>query len=302
MNNEEDIKYETTGEYTKLRITANTLVRRGAVMERGIYKSKDGFIKSKINNVVCKSDDEKMQLHSICYMLNKKDSHGNFCSNPKVLEDAIGDWMLNGSKIIKHTHEGGEIDAYVQQLYLVPKGHPIWKEDKYVGAIANVIQFNDAELYKYYKEHEFETSIEGFAEEEQVPVEKSNMFKKMYELIISKLKSEGSIIMKKEDVKESEVKKEEGVVTDTKPEDVKEPEVKKELAQEVIDYVTGIVNELTAKYDAKYDELKGMISNLVPNTEIESVKEVIKEIKKDITLSRESSTIDVKSNKTSLLS
>lgn len=278
MNNEEELV--TTGEYTKLFITANTLVPKGAVQEKGIYKSKDGIIKSKLNNIITKADDEKMQLHSICYMLNKKDSHGNFVSNPKVLEDACTDFMINGNKIIKHTHEGKEIDASVQQLYIVPKNHPLWKEEKYVGAIANVIQFKNAELYKYYKENDFETSIEGEAEEAVVPVENTNLFKKLFKLITNQLKIEGIIPMGNVD----EVKKAEDTTdakTDetVKPEDTKTEEVKKEIDPMIVEFIKTVADEINAKFDAKYDELKKMIEEM-KNGNAEEITELKKSIGK----------------------
>jgi hypothetical protein len=277
--NEEDIEYQTTGKYTKLCITANTLVSRGAVMEQAVFKENGKVIKT-IKHIEKIGDEKKLQMHSICYMLNKKDSHGNYCDDPKVLEDACGDWMLNGSKIIKHTHEGKEIDAYVQQLYIVPAGHPLWKEDKYIGSIANVIQFKDVELYKYYRDNDFETSIEGYAEEEIVQAEKTNLFKKLYKIITNQLKLEGILPMDKD------VKKAEEIVDETvKVEEVKvEEPVKKEIDPMIVEYVTSIVNELISKYDAKYDELKAMIENK-PEAESEDVielKKELKELKKEI--------------------
>jgi hypothetical protein len=281
MVNEDDIEYESTGEYTKLRISANTLVPKGAVQEKGIYKSKDGKVTKNIKTIITKSDDEKMVLHSIMYMLGVKDSHGNFITKAKVLEDACTDFMLNGNKVIKHTHEGKQVDASVQQLYIVPENHPLWNESKYVGAIANTIQFNDVELYKYYKENDWETSIEGEAEEYVIPVEKSNMFKKMYDIIINELKLRGVLPMG-----DIELKKEEAIVDETKPKDevIIEEEVKKEIDPMIVEYVTSIVSELTSKYDAKFDELKAMIEQSTPKEDeavIELKKEVL-ELRKEI--------------------
>jgi hypothetical protein len=289
----DETKYELTGEYSKLIISANTIVPKGAVKEKAIYKSVDGKISSKITSIIAKSDDEKMALHSIMYMLNSKDSHGNFVTKAEVLEDACTNFMLNGSKIVKYTHDGKEIDASVQQLYIVEKNHPVWSDDKYIGAIANVIKFNDVELYKYCKNNDWETSIEGEVEEVSVPIEKTNMFKQLYDKIIKEVKE--VLKMKEPENNTNEVVPEDKVTTD---------EVKKELGQEVIDYVASVVLELAAKYDAKYDELKSMIESIKPSDESEEIVEMkkeMKELKKEIGRSSQIDSVQtVKKSKTLL--
>jgi hypothetical protein len=268
--------------YLKLIITANTLVEKGAVQEEAIYKELNGKILTTTKSLEIRKNDSKMEIESVMYLLNKVDAHGDWVEDPKVLDEAALDFMQNGSKVIKHTHQGKEIEAFVKELYIVPAGHPIWKEDKYVGALVNVIKFKDQELYNFYKENNYETSIEGSVEVEveEEPVEKTNLFKKMYNIIINQLKLEGILPMDKD------VKKAEGDVDETvKPEEVKVDEpVKKEIDPMIVEYVTSIVNEFSAKYDAKYDELKAMIENK-PQAESEDIielKKELKELKKEI--------------------
>jgi hypothetical protein len=292
----DETKYELTGEYSKLIISANTIVPKGAVKEKAIYKSVDGKISSKITSIIAKSDDEKMALHSIMYMLNSKDSHGNFVTKAEVLEDACTNFMLNGSKIVKYTHDGKEIDASVQQLYIVEKNHPVWSDDKYIGAIANVIKFNDVELYKYCKNNDWETSIEGEVEEVSVPIEKTNMFKQLYDKIIKEVKE----VLK---MKEPENNTNE-VVSENKVDGVATDDVKKEIDPMIAEYVATIVNELVVKYDAKYDELKSMIESIKPSDESEEIVEMkkeMKELKKEIGRSSQIDSVQtVKKSKTLL--
>jgi len=128
---EDDIEYELSMEYTKLFIHENTLVPRGAVQEKAIYKSTNGKVYKQIKTIEKVGDDEKLELHSIMYMLNKRDSHGNYCSNPEVLRAACADFMKNGDKIVRMSHEGEQVEASVMELYIVPENHPLWSEKKY---------------------------------------------------------------------------------------------------------------------------------------------------------------------------
>jgi hypothetical protein len=161
-------------EYKKLIIKANALVKRGAVGEKAIFKSKD--------KQIIKSDDTKLEMHSIMYMVAKEDSHGAIINDQKVIEDACLDFMQNGDKRVKLTHDGDFIDAHVMQLYIVPKDHPIWKEEKYIGALATVTKFADEALYNQCKSEGWETSLEGDVVEQEIN-ETDGIVKKVFEMV-----------------------------------------------------------------------------------------------------------------------
>lgn len=304
------------GKFTKLDITANTIVKRGAVGVKAIYKQDNKIVS--VAKIIRK-DDSKLQLHSIMYMLNKVDSHGDYVEDPKVLEDACTSFMLNGSKIVKWTHEGNqEIEAKVQQLYIVPKDHPIWKEEEYVGAIANVIQFEDVELYNKCKDGGFETSIEGYVEEESD--ENGNINKNITDKNKERVDMEdnqetldrfynlsntiSNILYgdTTETVEEKLAKMKVAIEAFSPATDkVKEPEIdskeptediKKELDVEVTTFITSTVEAAIAPLLAQIEELKKLIPSDV-QTQIEEIKKgyekELKEIKKEIVLSIDNS-------------
>lgn len=285
--------------YEKLIITQNTLVERGAVCERAIFKDVNGKIVIKSKEIF--KDDTKLEMHSIMFKLNDPDAHGDIVLNPRVLDDACLDFMLNGNKVMKWTHQGKEVEAYTKELYIVPENHPIWNDPKYVGAIATVIKFNDEELYKYCRDNGYETSIEGYVEEaEEVTkdIEKTPLFKALYEKIINKFKFKE----KENDMAEPEVKPE--VTPEVKPEEV--VEVKKEIPAEIVDYINSIATEIYAKYDEKYDRLLAMIEEVKTSsaTEIEEVKKSyeknLKEVRKDFVLDKVNTQTDAKPRKRGL--
>lgn len=76
-------------EYKRLIIKANALVKRGAVGEKAIFKSKE--------KQIVKTDDTKLEMHSIMYMVNKSDSHGAIVKDAKVIEDACADFTFASS-------------------------------------------------------------------------------------------------------------------------------------------------------------------------------------------------------------
>jgi hypothetical protein len=327
------------GKFTKLNITANTIVKRGAVGVKAIYKQDNKIISAA---KAIRKDDSKLQLHSIMYMLNKVDSHGDYVQDPKVLEDACTSFMSNGSKIVKWTHEGNqEIEAKVQQLYIVPPGHPIWKEEEYVGAIANVIQFEDVELYNKCKDGGYETSIEGVVEEsdegENINKDITDKNKegnkmednqetldKFYALsnAISNILYGDTTKTVGEKLAEMKVAIE--AFSPTEPELAKEPEkepekgaetkpdeelpVKKELDAEITSYVTSTIEAAIAPLLAQIEELKKLVPSVVTPEMIEEIKKgyekELKEIKKEIVLSIDNSgaTAPTKSVKKTALS
>jgi hypothetical protein len=266
-------------EYKRLIIKANALVKRGAVGEKAIFKSKE--------KQIVKTDDIKLEMHSIMYMVNKSDSHGAIVKDAKVIEDACTDFMANGEKRIKLTHDGDFVDAKVMQLYIVPADHPIWKEEKYIGALATVTKFGNEELYNQCKSEGWETSLEGDVIEEEIS--EDSIVKKVFEMVKKMFGKEITIM--KEDEK--------------KPE--KEAE-KAELTPEMKDAVIAVVNEAMAGLTAKYEELNTKINALSGETSAvsetaKSFDEKIREIRKDFALDKTPApVIDTTLVKKSLLS
>ncbi len=272
-------------EYKKLIIKANALVKRGAVGEKAIFKSKE--------KQITKTDDTKLEMHSIMYMVNKFDSHKAIIKQAKVIEDACLDFMVNGEKRIKLTHDGDFVDAKVMQLYIVPADHPIWKEEKYIGALATVTKFGNEDLYNQCKSEGWETSLEGDVEEEEIS--EDSIVKKVFEMVKKMFGKEIPIM--KEDEK--------------KPEDLKEPEKeaeKAELSPEIKDAVLAVVNEAMAGLTAKYEELNAKLNTLSGETSAvaetaKSFDEKIREIRKDFALDKTPAPIiDTTPVKKSLLS
>lgn len=160
-------------EYVKLKITGNALVPKGAVGVKAVFKGKE--------QRVVKADDSKLEMHTIMYMVNQFDSHKAIVKQDKVIEEACLDFMLNGEKRVKMTHDGEFVNAHVMQLYIVPENHPMWSEEKYVGALATVTKFGDKELYDKCKEEGWETSLEGDVIEEEISEE--NIIAKVWEKV-----------------------------------------------------------------------------------------------------------------------
>lgn len=160
-------------EYVKLKITGNALVPKGAVGVKAVFKGKE--------QRVVKVDDSKLEMHTIMYMVNQFDSHKAIVKQDKVIEEACLDFMLNGEKRVKMTHDGEFVNAHVMQLYIVPENHPMWSEEKYVGALATVTKFGDKELYDKCKEEGWETSLEGDVIEEEISEE--NIIAKVWEKV-----------------------------------------------------------------------------------------------------------------------
>jgi hypothetical protein len=220
-------------------------------------------------------------------MVNQFDSHRAIVKQDKVIEEACLDFMVNGEKRIKLTHDGDFIDAKVMQLYIVPVDHPIWKEEKYIGALATVTKFGSEELYNQCKSEGWETSLEGDVEEEEI--NENSIVKKVFEMVKKMFGKEIAIM--KEDEK--------------KPED---EIVKAELTPEMKDAIMAVVNEAMAGLSAKYNELSEKINALSGETSaaVETTKsfdEKIREIRKDFALDKEVVKIEPKATvKKSLLS
>lgn len=305
-------------EYKKLKITGNALVKRGAVGVKAIFKSAE--------QKVVKSDDSKQEMFSIMYMVNQFDSHGATIRNGSIIDEACLDFMLNGEKRVKLTHTGEFVDAYVKELYVVPAGHPIWSDEKYIGALAVVTKFHDTELYNQCKEEGWETSLEGEVIEE--PIDEESIVAKVYNKIKNLLKSgeptmtnkaEGDVLILNQsliDISKSE-KSFEDKLNDLKlllakyempaeaPETVEDSTQKvdevvsplmmeaiKTAVNEAITPISSKYDELKTIVDSKYDELKSMIetsSGTIANISetAKSYDEKIREIRKDFLLEKE---------------
>lgn len=153
--------------YKKLIITANALVPKGAVQEKAVFKGIEFGQLKQLSNIV--KDDNNQTMYSIWYPLNKVDAHGDFVDNPAVLEDAAINFMKSGEKSIKILHDGEFTDgAVVKELWIVKAGDPIFTNPDLIGSLAGGIKFLDTDLYNKCKSENWETSIEGQAEEEIV--------------------------------------------------------------------------------------------------------------------------------------
>jgi hypothetical protein len=249
--------------YLSLKISANALVKKGAVREKAIYKSNEKSLK--LLNI--QKDDLKHELHSIWYMLNKADAHGDYVDSQDVLDSACLDFMQNGNKQIKLTHNGTEQEAFVKELYIVPANHPIWKDAKYIGSIAGVIKFQDIELYEICKNEEWETSIEGVAMTDEIEKSEAEQQKGFFTVI-------KNFFLKTEPEKETTPE----VIEKSLPEEIKlyiDGEIEKMKASLLAEMKTSTETEIEAvkkTADAK-------IATLKKEHEAES-KEIRKEIGK----------------------
>lgn len=329
-------------EYTKLKITGNALVKRGAVGVKAVFKGKE--------QRVVKADDSKLEMHTIMYMVNQFDSHKAIVKQDKVIEEACLDFMLNGEKRVKMTHDGEFVNAHVMQLYIVPENHPMWSEEKYVGALATVTKFGDKELYDKCKEEGWETSLEGDVIEEEISEENiiAKVWEKVKNLIVKEqpmkkdyndekaitdmynkywnfgdafyaiMNSDKPVSEKLTELKKSleQFNADLGNATVVEPAVTDEPvaeetveTAKAEVPAEVMEAIALAISEAINPLNAKYDELQAIVDGLNKATEetkevTKSYDEKIREIRKDFALAKENDTTEVKKStkKTSLLS
>lgn len=290
-------------EYKKLKITGNALVKRGAVGVKAVFKGKE--------QRVVKADDSKLEMHTIMYMVNQFDSHKAIVKNNEVIEEACLDFMLNGDKRVKMTHDGDYVDAYVMQLYIVPENHPMWSDEKYVGALATVTKFGDKELYDKCKEEGWETSLEGDVIEEEISEE--NIIAKVWEKVKNLIAKEKTMKKDYNDEKATNEMYDKyytfgnafyAIMNSDKPVSEKLTELKKSLEQlnadlgndtdkpnitdetttvetakaevptEVMDAIATAIAEAVNPLNIKYDELKAIVDGL--NKATEETKEVAK--------------------------
>lgn len=164
--------------YTKIKITANALVPRGAVQEKAIFKSmqdaglyNDKDIRIQLSDIT--KSEENQEMYAIMFKVNQVDSQGCIVENVEVLKEASQDFMENGAKSLKIYHDGKFTDgAKYQQIFIVRENDTIFNKAEHLGALACVIKFSDKELFQKMKTEGWETSIEGQAEE--VEIEKSD--------------------------------------------------------------------------------------------------------------------------------
>lgn len=164
--------------YKKLIIEHDCLVPKGAMQVETIFKEdKDGhFIKPK--ETIVKFDDSKQMMYNIMVLFGKVDTQDMILDDEKVRTETQIDYLANGDKILKFTHQKNEddepydINAHVAEVYVVKEGDTYFPE--YVGSIARCAYFPDKEEYDIIKEMEFESSIEGIADLEEIDIEKKS--------------------------------------------------------------------------------------------------------------------------------
>lgn len=197
--------------YKALKIKCNTIVPKGAVGEKAVFKA-DGSFKKKGTDTVFKetevTDGIEYKMYSIMYLMNKEDSQGDSLQDTEVRDEAMKDFMAEGDKIIKYTHtkkdgESIDIKANILELYVVKEGDPIFVEEYQKGAIANCIKFEDKEQYNFCKDNDWETSIEGVAEIEEYE-EKSNDEEGLFKRFLKWMKSAENIEKDYNGVKEND--------------------------------------------------------------------------------------------------
>jgi len=170
--------------YTKIKITANALVPRGAVQEKAIFKN--GEQRILLTDVI--KSEEKQMMYSIMFHLNKADSQNCIVEDAKVLEAAARDFMKSGAKNLKILHEGNLTEgAEVQELWIIKAGDPIFTKPDQVGALANCIYFPDKELFQKMKTEGWETSIEGQAEEIEIEKDDPSWIEKIAKKVMEML-------------------------------------------------------------------------------------------------------------------
>ena len=169
--------------YVELHISANALVPKGAVGVQSVFKEDDSFVK---NVPVLKWDDDKMEMYTILYMLNKEDSQGYICDDPEVLAKARDEFVQTGGmEKVKLLHDGIDLDgkALTCELWTVKQEtkktgeeldgeilkedvilrDPVFPDEEYIGALAVCTKFYDEKLWNKVKLEKWETSIEGKA-------------------------------------------------------------------------------------------------------------------------------------------
>lgn len=160
--------------YKKLIINKNALVPKGAMEVLPVYKEADGKFRTK-EETIFKANDEKLELTTIMVKFGKYDADGMILDSEFVRDEAMIEFMKSGDKTLAFSHniedKNRDVSAFIKELYVI-KSDDIDFPD-YAGSIASTAKFANVEDYKIAKELEFETSIEGIAELEEVAVDKS---------------------------------------------------------------------------------------------------------------------------------
>ena len=170
--------------YVELHIHANALVPKGAVGVESVFKADGSFVNTFVP--VQKFDDDKMEMYTILYMLNREDSQGYICDDPEVLAKARDEFVQSGGlKKVKLLHDGIDLTgkAFTCELWTVKQEvkktgeeldgkileediilrDPVFPDEEYIGALAVCTKFDDEELWNKVKLEKWETSIEGQA-------------------------------------------------------------------------------------------------------------------------------------------
>jgi len=237
--------------YTKIKITANALVPRGAVQEKAIFK--DGEQRILLTDVI--KSEEKQMMYSIMFHLNKSDSQNCIVEDAKVLEAAARDFMKSGAKNLKILHEGNLTDgAEIQELWIIKAGDPIFTKPDQVGALANCIYFPDKELFQKMKTEGWETSIEGQAEEIEIEKDDPSWIEKIAKKVMEMLN----------------IKKE---VTKMNPDEIKAL---------ILETVTPLINALKEEIKPKEPETEKEPEKETPPPVDDEMKKELTDLKKEI--------------------
>ena len=215
---EGDLMKKKLKKYIELHIFANALVPSGAVGEQAVFKEDGSFV---MNVPVTKFNDEKMEMYSILYMLDKEDSQGCIIDDPEVLIKARDEFVQGGGlKKVKMLHGGKELgeSAFTCEFWIIKSDikktgeelngemlredvvlmDPVFPDEKYVGALAASTKFTDVELWNKVKTEKWETSIEGRAKVLELEIEDDedaekrtlNIFEKLFKGLFNKFSNE----------------------------------------------------------------------------------------------------------------
>lgn len=240
-------------EYTKIIITANALVPKGAVQEKAFFKDNEQRV---LLTDVQKSEDKQM-MYSIMFHLNKADSQDCIVKKQEVLEEAAREFFKTGSKTLKMLHDGAFVDsAEMQELWIIKAGDPIFTKPEQIGALANCIYFKNKELFQKMKTEGWETSIEGVAEEVEIE-------KELNETVIEKIYLKLKNMFTKENIKK----------------EVNMMPTKEELAPIIMEIITPILEALETKLTSKPETVE-VEAACAPATE--EMKKELAEVKKSL--------------------
>ena len=265
--------------YKKLKITHNALVVKGAMGVKPILKEDGSFLK--VGEKIYKADEEKRELTTSLVVFNKFDSQGMILDNEDVRDEAIIDFLANGSKTLKVLHSTDEsvaesfIEAPLKEAYVVKE------DDNYftAGSFNATYKIRNQEDWDIIKTLELQTSIEGVAELEVVKEEeldKEENAGKMKDFVL-KFKSMFYAWFGKDKVDEIlEIKKEEEEeMTKEQVEVLLQDITKNEDNAFLLSVIKGVVENVEKEFNSK-EEIVALLKSVSAN-EIEELTNQKKE-------------------------